>query len=113
MSNKIRLTVGGMQYSITTDDSEEYVREIGRELNRRMDFIAKKSPFLSTTMVAVMAALEAYDVSKKQAAENDELRLELKRSMEDAALLKLELDRTRKLLAELNETMDGDANNLI
>ena len=103
MAEKIRIKVGGMEYSIISDDDEAYVKALGNQLEARMDYLAKKSPFLSTTMVAVTAALEAYDESKKKSAEIDRLRLELKRAQEEKLLAKLDADRANekaKLYAE-------------
>ena len=33
MANKIRITVGGIDYIISSEDEEVYVRKIGEELN--------------------------------------------------------------------------------
>lgn len=84
MSHTIRITVGGIPYSISCDDDEAYVKSIASELEHRMDKLAKSKPFLSTTMVAVMTALDCLDQSKKTAAENEQLRLEVKRLTEEA-----------------------------
>ncbi len=88
MANKIRLTVGGIKYSIISDDSEEYLRELGRELELRLDYFAKKNPFLSTTMVAVLAALEGYDNAKKAQLENERLKSEVNRLTCELAIQK-------------------------
>ncbi len=85
MPNIIRITVGGIPYSISCDDDEAYARAIAGELEHRMDVLAKSKPFLSTTMVAVMTALDCLDQSKKTAAENEKLRLEVKRLTEESA----------------------------
>ena len=58
MAHQIKFTVGGIHYCINSDDDEAYVKSIANELEQKMDILAKKSPFLSTTMVAVLAALE-------------------------------------------------------
>ena len=99
MKNTIKVKVGGMEYCIHSDDDELYVKTLAAELDRRLDTIAKNSPFLSTTMVAVFAALEAYDNEKKQQRENNELRMELKRALEDTACAKLEADILKRKLA--------------
>lgn len=88
MANIIRITVGGIPYSISCDDDEAYARAIASELEHRMDTLAKSKPFLSTTMVAVMTALDCLDQSKKTAAENEKLRLEVKRLTEESACRK-------------------------
>ncbi len=99
MKNTIKVKVGGMEYCIHSDDDELYVKSLAAELDRRLDTIAKNSPFLSTTMVAVFAALEASDREKKQLRENNELRMELKRALEDTACAKLEADILKRKLA--------------
>ena len=65
MANKIKITVGAMDYIISSDDEENYVRKIGEELNYKLDTLAKANPYLSTAMVAVLAALEYCDEAKK------------------------------------------------
>lgn len=88
MANKIRITVGGIKYSVISDDSEEYLKELGRELELRLDYFAKKNPFLSTTMVAVLAALEGYDNAKKAQLENEQLKSEINRLTCELAIQK-------------------------
>ena len=88
MANKIRITVGGIKYSVISDDSEEYLKELGRELELRLDCFAKKNPFLSTTMVAVLAALEGYDNAKKAQLENEQLKSEINRLTCELAIQK-------------------------
>lgn len=104
MSNKIRLKIGGIEYSVTTDDDESYILSLGAELERNMKTIQAKSPFLSTSMAAVMTALEALDESRKQKAENEKLRLENKRLLEEAAMARLDADITRKMLVKFTNT---------
>ena len=108
MAQQIKFTVGGIQYCIVSDDDEAYIKSIGAELEHKMDTIAKKSPFLSTTMVAVLAALDAYDNAKKANAEIDRLKLELKSAMELAACANLEAQRLRRNLASLTGETDED-----
>lgn len=101
MANKIRFTVGGISYSIYSEDSEEYIYEIGRELERKMDRLAKQNPFLSTTMVAVLAAMDATDAMKKCEAQNDALAAELRDMTERCALARNAADRALRELEEL------------
>ncbi len=93
MSNIIRITVGGIPYSVSCDDDETYAKALASELEHRMDVLAKNKPFLSTTMVAVMTALDCLDQSKKTAAENEKLRLEVKRLTEESACRKADQNR--------------------
>ena len=57
MANQIKLTVGGINYTVKSDESAEYLEQLGDELEERLRRITKRNPTISTTMVAVIAAL--------------------------------------------------------
>ena len=78
MSNKIKLSVGGIEYMVVTDDDEAHVRKIGAKLNEELDRTKKANPRLSTTMVAVLPALDMCDELDKSQKECEQLRLQLK-----------------------------------
>lgn len=102
MVNKIKLVVGGMEFLINTDDNESYVQNLGNELNRRLDTLSRENPYLSTTMVAVLAALEYCDEAKKAHADAENLRQQMKGFVEDAACARLEADEARREIERLN-----------
>ena len=75
MMNQIRLTVGGINYTVKSDESAEYLNELGDELEKY-----HSSPLPSiTTMAAIMAALEASDEAKKAKAELEQLKKQLEK----------------------------------
>lgn len=96
MANNIRFTVGGITYSIISEDSAEYIESLGRELDHKMDALAKKNPFLSTTMIAVLAAMDAADAAKKAELQNSELRRQLNEMTERYAIAKSAADAAQK-----------------
>ena len=102
MANKIRITVGGINYVIASDDEETYVRKVGDELNARLDTLARQNPYLSTAMVAVLAALEYCDNAKKAAEKYEEARADLKSTAEELACARLEIDGARREIERLN-----------
>ena len=65
MMNQIRLTIGGVKYTVKSDENAEYLNALGNELEDRLRRITKRNQTLSTTMVAIIAALEASDEAKK------------------------------------------------
>ncbi len=108
MANTIKFTVGGIHYAIASDDSEEYIRALGRELERKMDVLAKQNPFLSTTMVAVLAAMDASDAQKKAENECADLRRQLKEMTERYAVARGDADRLSRKISATQETFDLD-----
>ena len=65
MANQIRINVGGINYTVKSDESADYLKELGEELEQRLRRITKQSPTASTTMAAIIAALECADEAKK------------------------------------------------
>lgn len=102
MANKFRITVGGIDYVIASDDDETYVRRIGDELNAKLDTLARQNHFLSTTMVAVMAALDYCDTAKKANMQCEEVKATLKSTAEELACARLEIDGARREIERLN-----------
>ncbi|MBQ2705069.1 MAG: cell division protein ZapA [Clostridia bacterium] len=102
MSKKIRLTVAGIEYYVNTDESEAYMREIANKVDVQMTSLSKGNPFLSTTMAAVMCALQFCDENKKLETELAETKRALKRSTEESACSSLESDEARREIERLN-----------
>ncbi len=102
MANQIRLNVGGIDYIVTSEDDQNYIRKLGEELNLRLDALQRQKPFLSTTMVAVLTALDLIDEAKKAKADLEEAKLEIKRYIEDAACARLEADEAKRELERLS-----------
>ena len=102
MANNFRITVGGIDYIIASDNDETYVRKIGDELNTKLDTLARANPYLSTTMVEVIAALEYCDSAKKATTQCEEVKANLKSTGEELACARLEIDSARREIERLN-----------
>ena len=89
MANKIRLTVGGIEYMVMSEEDEIFVRRLGEDLNQKLDDIKQKNRCLSTTMVAVLAALDYSEQLAKSRQECEQLHLQLKHAVEDAVCARL------------------------
>lgn len=113
MANNIRLKIGGIEYSISSEDDEAYIRRIAGELERRMNAVQTRSPFLSTTMAAVMTALETLDEAKKAELESEKLRLEIKRLLEETACAKMDAEVSRRLLKQYTDGAPSPVNTFV
>lgn len=102
MANKIKITVGGIDYIIASDEDEAYVRKIGDELSAKLDALSKKNPYLSTSMVAVLTALDYCDTAKKANDRCEELSADLKSTAEELACARMEIDGARREIERLN-----------
>ena len=77
MTGTIQLTVGGITYTVKGEGSEEYLHRMGDELENKLKSITRKNPTLSTTMVAILAALDFLEEAKNAQAEIAKLKDEL------------------------------------
>ena len=103
MANKIRLTVGGIEYMVVSQEDETFVRKIGDDLNRKLEEIKKQNNCLSTTMVAVLAALDYSEQLAKSREECRQLKQQLQNAMEDAACARLNGEEARREMGRLSD----------
>ena len=103
MANKIRLTVGGIEYMVVSQEDETFVRKIGDDLNHKLDTIKRQNSGLSTTMVAVLAALDYSEQLAKSREECEQLKLQLKNAVEDAACARLNGEEARREIQRLSD----------
>ena len=103
---KVKLTICGSSYIVSTTDSEEYVNQLAERLDNDMTEIMTQNPSASVAASAVISALSYLDELNKNASSTDNMRAQIKDYLEDAAKAKLEAENARrqveKLTAELN-----------
>ena len=102
MPDKIRIFIRGIEYLLTTEETEEYMQEIAAELTERLDSLTRKSPFLSASMISSITALSLLDENKKLMTEAEQLRAQLKDYIEQSATFRLEINEARREIERLN-----------
>lgn len=107
--NKVKLNIGGAEYSILTEDDVKYVSQLGKEVDTVLAKIMKENPRLSTTQAAVLMALEYADEFKKASASADNLREQIKDYLDDASNAKAKADLARKESEKAKRSLE-DAN---
>ncbi|MCI6771720.1 MAG: cell division protein ZapA [Oscillospiraceae bacterium] len=94
--NKVKLNIGGAEYSILTDDDASYAIALGKEVDLALDKIMKENPRLSMTQAAVMLALSYADEYKKTSTSAEHLREQIKDYLDDASDAKSKADWARR-----------------
>ncbi len=105
MQNKIRLTVGGIEYMVLSDEDEAFVRRLGEDLDEKLEEIRRGNRRLSTTMVAIMAALDYSEQLAKSRAECGELRRRLENAERAGACERLNGEEARREIERLSEEL--------
>ena len=76
--SKVKLNICGSEYAITSDETEEYVRELAGQVDRDMRALLHADDRISTTMAAVLVAITNADSAKKAEDAADNLRAQMK-----------------------------------
>ena len=100
MKNKITVVVAGHEYTIVSEEGEEYVRGVAAEADEAIRGVMEGSS-LSLADASVLTALNFADRSKKAADLADHLRLQVKTYLDETQKLKSELAETRREISRL------------
>ena len=104
---KVKLTIGGSSYIVSTTDSEEYVNQLAERLDNDMTEIMTQNPSASVAASAVISALSYLDELNKNASSTDNMRAQIKDYLEDAAKAKLEAENARRQMEKLTAELEA------
>ncbi len=99
MKNKVVVTIAGQDYTMVAVEDEAYVRRCAELVDQQMEQIMGSR--LSQTAAAVLAAMNVADRFFKEQEASENLRRQLKESMEEAGRLKGELSEARREIFKL------------
>jgi cell division protein ZapA len=94
-ANKVKLSIGGAEYTVIAEDDARYVQSLGKELDRALAAIMKANDRLSVTQAAILLALDYADECKKATETADRLREQIKDYLDDASNAKSKADLAR------------------
>lgn len=100
---KVKLTICGSNYIVSTTDSEEYVNQLAERLDTDMTEIMTQNPSASVAASAVISALSYLDELNKNASSTDNMRAQIKDYLEDAAKAKLAAEQARREVERLQK----------
>lgn len=104
---KVKLTICGSSYIVSTTDSEEYVNQLAERLDNDMTEIMTQNPSASVAASAVISALSYLDELNKNASSTDNMRAQIKDYLEDAAKAKLEAENARRQVEKLTAELEA------
>ena len=105
-TSKVRLTICGSSYVISTSESEDYMQNLADRLNLDMNELMASSNSVSITTAAVMTALNYRDELEKASGSADNMRRQIKDYLEDAASAKMAAEEIRRENASLKRRID-------
>lgn len=100
-AHKVRLEICGSSYTVSTNDSDEYLLDLAEKLDTDMKEVLAQAPNASVTSAAIITALGYLDQAAKNASGADNMREQLQNYLEDAAKAKSEAEKYRRELEQL------------
>jgi cell division protein ZapA len=108
LKNRVEVKIAGKDYAIIGTEPEEYIHKVGLYVDRKMAEIMRGNNKLSTSMAAVLTAMNVADDFVKAHENEALLRKELKRNSEELQQLREEKAR----LSEENTQLKSESSNL-
>ena len=104
MRKRIELKIAGQSYFVIGDDGEEnHLRKVENIVDDQVTRIRRQSPSASTVQCVIMAACNIADdcIQANEAADN--LRMQMKNYLEEAASLRRQLEEMKKELEQAKQ----------
>ncbi|MDD4849347.1 MAG: cell division protein ZapA [Gemmiger sp.] len=105
-NSKVRLTICGSSYVISTNENEDYMQNLADRLNLDMNEMMSSSHTISITAAAVLTALNYRDELEKASGSADNMRRQIKDYLEDAASAKMAAEELRRENAVIKKRMN-------
>lgn len=93
--------INNAEYRITCAADEEYVRHVAYHVDKKMRDLISRDKRLSTSMAAVLTAVNISDEYMQAQEDNEKLRAQLLKYAEEAGTSKLALDKLNAEVARL------------
>ena len=93
LKNKVGVRICGKDYALMGVESDEYIQRVGLYIDKKMNEITRTNNKLSTSMVAVLTAINVADDFFKAHENEGALKRELKHALEEVDRQKNEIIR--------------------
>lgn len=114
--NRIKLNICGCECAISSEDSENYIRSVGDEVQKAINGIMDRNERISVTMAAILSALSYCDDAHRASSSAENLRSQIKDYLEDSSKARLEaeesrreIERLKREIQTLRSRLSGDA----
>lgn len=102
--NKVTVRITGQEYTVKGEEQEDYLRKVGKEVNKLISSVMERNPQIDTSSASVLAALNAVDKFYKKEIEIEALKKDEGSVFKQAEGLKADI----KLLENALEKTQSD-----
>lgn len=106
--NKVKINICGSEYCLSTDEDEEYILELGAQVDKKLTQILKENPYLSVTQGAIFLALQYADEERKANDTAQNLRSKIQKYLEESAKARTEAEVARREVERLRKSFQDN-----
>lgn len=104
--HKLKITVAGNSFTISTPEDEEYVLRLSKQLDNHLTTLLKKNDHINTNAALVVLALSYLDDYTKTVENAMHMRQKMKSYIEDAARTRIEMDEAKREIEHLKREVE-------
>ncbi len=104
-NTKMEVKINNMEYTIVSDEQEEYVQRVALLVNKKISEVKAGSAGLSTAMLSILASMNLADELLKSESSVNNLRNEISVYMDEVQASRAELDEKKLEVETLKEEM--------
>ena len=101
--NRIKIILAGKEYTIQTEESGSYVKQLPESLNKKIEEFMQENESVSMTSASMLVALGLMDDCIKASSDKDNLRKQVIDYLEEATRSRTEITELKKELSALRE----------
>lgn len=101
--NKIKIYLAGKEYTIQTDESVSYVKQLAEALDSKIEDFMQQNDTISVTSACMLVALGLMDDCIKAASDKDNLRKQVIDYLEEATKSRTEIMELKKEVDALRQ----------
>jgi cell division protein ZapA len=101
--NKIKIVLCGKEYTIQTDESVSYVKQLAEALDAKIEDFMSQNETVSVTSASMLVALGLMDDCMKAASDKDNLRKQVIDYLEEATKSRTEIMELKKEIEALRK----------
>ena len=103
---RVKVTVLGTTYYLSTTESEEYISSLQFQLNQMLGDLQSRHPSVALTDALVLTCFNLLDQNSKAESSADHIRGQLTEYLQDAARARIELEDANREIARLRAELD-------
>ena len=107
MANKLQVRICGQEYTLVSENSREYMLETADYVDRKMVAVKNMNNRLSTSMVAILVALNVTDDMRQAQKEAEQT---IQSQAAEIAFLKKKTEELSAKLEEMQKRVQGNGN---